>query len=132
MISAAAMDNPVAAPSEMRSATGSRASAMDGRAMKPSASEVTVMPNCAPDNWNDRVLSNDRVVRAALRPSVASRSMRIRSTATRANSTATKTALAPIRSAAATSPTEVVQLMGYRIPVIGQLPGTGLGIGHIL
>ena len=33
--------------------------------MKPSAREVAVMPNCAPDSWNERDLSSERVVRAA-------------------------------------------------------------------
>ena len=110
MASAAAMDRPVAAPPATRSATGSRAAAMEGRAMKPSASEVAVMPNWAPESWNDRVFSSDRVVRAARRPSAAKRSTRRRSTATRANSTATNTALAAISSPAAAKPTAVVQL----------------------
>ncbi len=106
--SAMPIDTPRVRCSETRSPTsGSMASATVGSAMNPTISDVTVMPSCAPDRWNDRRRSAALVARAPRLPAAASASTRARPTATSANSTATKNPVARMSRKAARRPSAV-------------------------
>jgi hypothetical protein len=76
----------------------------------PMSSEVTVMPSWAPDRWNERWRRRPRAMRARRLPCSAAWSTRLRSTATRANSAATKNPLSRMSRTTARSPSAV--LMG--------------------
>ena len=71
-----------------------------GSAIAPRANDVTVIPSWAPDNSNERFLSEPRIRRADRSPSAARRSTLLRSTATIENSPATKN---PVRRTSTTA-----------------------------
>jgi hypothetical protein len=75
--------------------------------MKPITSEVTVIPSCAPERLKERRRSAVEVARARRLPSRASRSTRSRSTATSANSIATKNPVARMSRRTASRPIAV-------------------------
>ncbi len=75
---------------ERSSRRGSSARPTVGSAMNPMTSEVNVIPSCAPESWNESVLSALSVLIARLSPASARSSTLLRSTATRANSAKTK------------------------------------------
>ncbi len=100
-------ETPTVAPGGMRSVasrSGRRALAIVGSATNPRISEVRVMPSWAPERWKERRRSNRTATLAGRFPSRANCSMRLRSQATRANSAATKRALAAISRSAAPMP----------------------------
>jgi hypothetical protein len=75
--------------------------------MKPTTSEVTVIPSWAPDRWKDRRRRALDVERAPRVPAAASSSTLSRSMATRANSIATKNPVARISRSTAMRPSAV-------------------------
>ena len=102
--SATATDTPNGV-SDPKSASipGATIGASAGSIMKPSSSDDTVMPICAPERWNDRRATRRWTIRARRSPAPARSSTRVLSTVTRANSVATKAAVAAISARAANS-----------------------------
>ena len=70
--------------------TGSSAAPIVGWAMKPTTSEVTVMPSCAPDSMNESCERTASARDARLSPRSPASTSRPRRAATKANSPATK------------------------------------------
>ena len=72
--------------------------------MAPRISEVTVIPSWAPESSKERLRSEARMRRADRSPSSARRSTLLRSTATRANSAATKNPVSRMSRTTAPNP----------------------------
>ncbi len=106
---AMAMDTPRTSRSPSNgSSRGSMSWARIGSARKPSTREVTVMPSCAPESWNDNLESSDRTSRARREPPSAKVAMRLRSAATSPNSAATNTPVTAMSTTMAASPSAVL------------------------
>ena len=103
--------------------------ASEGSAMKPTSSEVTVMPSCAPDSSVESFLRPAWSDCARLSPPAAARSTVGRSTVTKANSAATKSAFARMRSSASSrrSHASVTRGLPHGRGGRGQAPG-GAGL----
>ena len=103
--SATMSDTVRAVPVDRKASRGDRSTrATVGSATTPSTTEAMVMPSCTPERCNESC-SRDRTTMPALSsPPDAATSIWLRSTATRANSTATKNALARMSARAPARP----------------------------